>query len=409
MAETVPETNYVLLEKNTGFKLFMIKGLFSKMEITQEIQDLFELARLKLGAGVRKVEVTDAAMCACLELAMKYYNEQVLNFIIASNWSNFYGKKTMNNKELAFAFSTRTLDLSRDYSDYFSHIVGLQQHGTKWELKKDYFQIVPGQQCYTIPAGREVCSVMRFSVNTSDPAFINETFGAYGGGGSPMFQMGAGAAAAWAGNGFGYFLPFYAFSNFSVALSSMQMKELNSWLGAQVSYKITAGPENTHIVHLSNVPGGIFDRMGGFGKIPFQCFCWYTYYDVSPGEEDECASSNPDVYLSPDQIKLDMKHYWALNDAAKGTVTRLFIGEVAETLGLNRGKFSGNLQLLTSPIQMDYQMLLELGRREKENATAELKERLLYLSPYEVAKRDAELVENMKKIRSGTPLKPKVI
>jgi hypothetical protein len=378
------------------------------MEITQEIKDLFELARTTFGAPVRTVELTDQNLCTALERAMLSYNQYVLNFIVEANWSNFYGKKVMTNSQLAFAFSTRTLDLSRDYSDYFSHLVGLQQHGTKWELKKDYFKIVPGQQSYVIPAGRQICNVLRFSVNTSDPAFLNETFGAYGGG-TPMFQMGASAAAAWAGNGFGYFLPFYAFSNFSVALSSVQMKEMNSWLGCQVTYAVTAMETGEHIVHLSNVPGGLFDRLGGFGKIPFQCFCWYTYYDVAPGEEDDCAAANPDVYLSPDQIKLDMKHYWALNDAAKAVVTQIFLANAAETLAFIRGKFSGNINLLNSPLQMDYNMLIQFSKDEKTNAITELKERLQRLSPYEVAKRDADLVESITKIRKGTPLRPKII
>lgn len=379
------------------------------MEITQEIKDLFELARTTFGAPIRTVELDNNNLCSALERAMLKYNSYVLNYIIEYKWSNFYNKYKMSSKELAFAFSTNTFDMAREFSDYFSHNVGLQQHGTKWELKKDYFEIVPGQQSYVVPAGRQLCNILRFSVNTSDPAFLNETFGAYGGG-SPMFQMGASAAAAWAGNGFGYFLPFYAFSNFSVALSSIQMKEMNSWLGCQVTYKVTAMETGEHIVHLSNVPGGLFDRLGGFGKLP-QCFCWYTYYDVAPGEEDDCAAANPDVYLSPDQIKLDMKHYWALNDAAKAVVTQIFLANAAETLAFIRGKFSGSINLIggNASLQMDYNMLMEFARNERDTAINELKERLQRLSPYETMKRDAEMADNLKKIISMTPLKPKVI
>ena len=143
------------------------------MEITQEIKDLFELARTTFGAPVRTVELTQENLCSALERAMLSYNQYVLNFIVEANWSNFYGKKVMTNSQLAFAFSTRTLDLSRDYSDYFSHLVGLQQHGTKWELKKDYFKIVPGQQSYVIPAGRSINKVLRFTNSTADAALLS--------------------------------------------------------------------------------------------------------------------------------------------------------------------------------------------------------------------------------------------
>jgi hypothetical protein len=104
-----------------------------------------------------------------------------------------------------------------------------------------------------------------------------------------------------------------------------------------------------------------------------------------------------------------MKHYWALNDAAKAVVTQIFLANAAETLAFIRGKFSGNINLLNSPLQMDYNMLIQFSKDEKTNAITELKERLQRLSPYEVAKRDADLVESMTKIRKGTPLRPKII
>ncbi|MBP5722644.1 MAG: hypothetical protein J6X18_03580, partial [Bacteroidales bacterium] len=138
------------------------------MELTQEIKDLFELARTTFGAPVRTVELTEENLCSALERALLLYNEYVLNFIIENKWTNFYNKTKMTNSELAFAFSTNTLDYSRDYSDYFSHLVGLQQHGTKWELKKDYIETVAGQQVYTIPAGRQVCNVMYYTPPTTD-------------------------------------------------------------------------------------------------------------------------------------------------------------------------------------------------------------------------------------------------
>lgn len=380
------------------------------MELNQEIQDLFDLCRRTFGAPVRKVELTTDNLCAALELALITYNKYVLNFIIENNWSNFYGK-SMSNTDLAFAFSTRTLDMSRDYSDYFSHLVGLQQHGTKWELKKDYFKIIPGQQVYVVPAGREINKVLHFTNSTTDAALLATYYGgSYGFGGMGMAQFGSAAAGAFAGMPglYGFWAPFYAAPLYDVALASVDMKEKNKYLGCDLTYKVTAGPDGTHLIHLMNVPGGRFERMGGFGRL-HECYCWYTYYDVNPGEEDECRNSNPEVYLSPDQVKLDMRNYGVLNDAAKSVVTQIFIGNAAKTLAFIRGKFSGAINLINSPLQMDYNMLMEYGKTETENAITELKERLERMSPYEMMKREAELVDNIKKARSGTPLKMRVI
>lgn len=374
-------------------------------QITEEMRNLFNLAQSKLGGGIRKIEIEESAMCDLLDLAMLRYNEYVLNFIIESNWSNFYGK-TLNSRELAYAFSMRTLDISKDFSDYFSHFVGLQQHGTKWELKKDFFKIVPGQQVYVIPAGRAIERVLHITPPTTDAALLATYYGAYGYGGAGMFaQLGGAAAGAFAGMpGYGMWTSPLIMPIYDVALASTNMKEKNKFLGGDMAYKVTAGPDGTHFIHLFNVPSGIFERMGGFGRRK-ECYCWYTYYDVAPGDENECALENPDVILSPDQVQYKGRDFSLLNDAAKAIVTRMFIGEVAETLGLTRGKFSGKIAMLNNDLVLDYNMLLQLGQREKDGAATELKERLEKMSPYAMLQREAEMVENMKKARNGVPLR----
>ena len=374
------------------------------MELTQEIKDLFKLARETFGEPIRKVELVDSQLCASLERALLLYNEYVLNFIIENKWTNFYNKSKMSNSELAFTFSTNTLDFSRDYSDYFSHLVGLQQHGNKWELKKDYIETVPGQQVYVIPAGRQVCNVMYYTPPTTDPAKIANWAGV-GGIGMPGLggaQLAVGSFAGGFGGIWGLGFPLY-----DIALTSVDFREKNKYFQGDFVFKITAANDGTHLLHLMNVPGGLFDKMGGFGRFPGQkCYIWYTYYDVAPGEEDDCLTENAsNVYLSPDQIKLDMKHYGVLNDAAKATVIRLFLSNAAQTLAFVRGKFSGQINLLNSPLVMDYSMLVDFSKTEKDGALTDLKDRLLKLTPNEILKREAEMVDSIKKIRSGTPLK----
>ena len=100
-----------------------------------------------------------------------------------------------------------------------------------------------------------------------------------------------------------------------------------------------------------------------------------------------------------------MKHYGVLNDAAKATVVRLFLANAAQTLSFVRGKFSGNINLIGSPLTLDYGQFADFARTEKESALTDLKDRLFKLSPNEILKREAEMVKSIKEIRGGTPLK----
>ena len=45
-----------------------------------------------------------------------------------------------------------------------------------------------------------------------------------------------------------------------------------------------------------------------------------------------------------------------------------------------------------------------MAQREREGALNELKERLQRMTPYEVMKKQAEMVQSMKEIQKGVPL-----
>lgn len=109
------------------------------MIITDEIRHLFDIVRVKLGAPIRTIQLTDDMLCALLETCVGDYAEKVQNWVIEQNWLNLYGKNTFFQKpqDLAFALTTRTMDFSRDFSYWFSREVGLQQRGN-YELKKRF-------------------------------------------------------------------------------------------------------------------------------------------------------------------------------------------------------------------------------------------------------------------------------
>ena len=371
-------------------------------KVTEEIQRLFHKVRRLLGAPTRSVELTDDQLCDLLEVAIEDYSEKVLNEIIDNNWMAFYGKNTANANELAFGFMTRSLDLSKEYSYWFSKEVGLQQNGP-WELKKDFITIEKGKQVYVIPAGRMVNRVMYVNPPMTDMAM----FANYMGGGVG-FMPGLGQV----GVGYGYGAGmggFYTTQAADVAYMASDLNFKSSLFRGDLTYKITAGPDGTHLLHLISTPGsrlsfGFSGNMnGGIGLIG--CEVWYTYYETTPDDEEECRRFHAnDVILSPYQIPMENLDYLYLNDPAKVIVRQLLVAKAKQTLGLVRGKFSGKVNIPQAEMTMDYQMLLQQGKEEYDAAMETLTKRLERLRPSNMIKEQAELVENNAKLLQYVPL-----
>ena len=381
------------------------------MVLDKEKEKLFKQVKTALGAPIRKVELTDDQLCDLLELAIGDYAQVVQNFIIESNWASLFGKKTgleMSNQEIAFALSMRTLDMTKDYASWFSKQVGLQQHGS-YELKKDFIKLEKGKQVYVVPAGREINKVMWVAPPTTDQSL----FANYGGfgvsfGGGVMGQMGLGAATAFGGTGSAYGMGagIWAMPAYDVALMATDLSYKQQLLRSDLVYKVTAGPDGTHLIHLLSTPGSrLTFGAGGLNMYPLNgCYLWYTYYDTTPDNVDECRRQNQDVILSPDQVPLDEMDYSYFNAPTKALIRQLLIAHAAETLSLIRGKFSGQVGMINNQLVMDYAQLMTLADKIKDTAMTELKERLQRMTPYETMKKQAELVQSMKEIQKGTPL-----
>ena len=377
------------------------------MVIDEERKALFKKIRSRLGAPVRKVELTDDQLCDLLEQAVEDYAELVQNFMIENNWAQLYGKD-LTGLDVAYALSVRTLDLSKDYSYWFSKEVGLQQRGP-YELKKDFFKIEKGKQVYVIPAGREINKVFWVTPPTTDAAMW-ANFGGLGVnfGGGVMGQAGLGATSIFGGvnSAYGLGVGIWALPFADISTMAADLSYKNQFIRSDLVYKVTAGPDGTHLVHLLSTPGSkLTFGAGGQGYLSLQnCYCWYTYYDVSGAEADDCRKNNPDVLLTPDQVPLDKLDYSMLNAPTKTIVRQLLFGLACQTLALIWGKFSGNINLIASPLQMDYGQLMSLGTQEREKAETNLKERLQRMNPYETMKRQAELVQSMLEVKKAKPL-----
>lgn len=373
------------------------------IKVTKDIDALFKLVRSALGAPVRSVELTDEQLCDLLQIAIQDYSERVQNEIIANQWLGFYGKNVTNAKELMYGFMMRSLDLTKQYSYWFSKQVGLQQEGP-WELKKDFVTIEAGKQVYVIPSGRTINKVMYVNPPMTDTAL----FANYMGGGVG-FMPGLGQVGA--GYGYGGGLGgFYTTQAMDVAYMAADLNFKSRLFRGDLTYKVTAGPDGTHLLHLMSTPGSKLSFgfagagvNGGIGLIG--CEVWYTYYDTSNGDEDECMLYHADdVILSPDQVPMENMQYEFLNEPAKVIVRQLLIAKAKQTLGLIRGKFSGKVNIPQAEMTMDYQMLTQQGKEEYDAAMEALMKRLERMRPVNMMKEQAELMENNVKLQQYTPL-----
>ena len=379
------------------------------MILTEDVKHLFHLVRVALGAPIRSIELTDDQLCSLLEIAIGDYAEKVQNWVLETQWLNVQGKNTIqfqNPNELAYAMTVRTMDWSRNYSYWFSREVGLQQRGS-YELKKDFFQVEKGKQVYVIPKGREINKVMYVTPSTTKAALYGNLGTLDTGIGGGFGQYGN------MGNGMGI-TGFYIGSAYDTALMSVDLKYKNSLLRGDLAYKVTAGPDGTHLVHLMSTPGSpnmvggvAADDTWGWNKYS-NCYVWYTYYDVSDGTEediDKCRIENrDDVVLTPDQVPFESMSYDLMNYPTQQIIRKLLIAEAKITLGNIRGAFSGVVKIPNAEMTLDYRLFLEQGKDEKEKTLSELSERLTRMTPWELMKNQNEMNDQLMKVLKQKPL-----
>lgn len=379
------------------------------MILTEDVKHLFHLVRVALGSPIRSIELTDDQLCALLEIAIGDYAEKVQNWVLETQWLNVQGKNTIqfqNPNELAYAMTVRTMDWSRNYSYWFSREVGLQQRGS-YELKKDFFQVEKGKQVYVIPKGREINKVMYVTPSTTKAALYGNLGTLDTGIGGGFGQYGN------MGNGMGI-TGFYIGSAYDTALMSVDLKYKNSLLRGDLAYKVTAGPDGTHLVHLMSTPGSpnmvggvAADDTWGWNKYS-NCYVWYTYYDVSDGTEediDKCRIENrDDVVLTPDQVPFESMSYDLMNYPTQQIIRKLLIAEAKITLGNIRGAFSGAVKIPNAEATLDYRLFLDQGKDEKEKTLSELSERLTRMTPWELMKNQSEMNDQLMKVLKQKPL-----
>jgi len=218
-----------------------------------------------LGMPVRGIELTEEQMDSFLELSINDYEQYIYNWLIESQWSSLVNVD-VDAVSLTRAFTTRSLDYETQYSYAYSKIVGLQAGGP-WELKKDYITLTANTQTYIIPAGREINELLWFTRAELTDSIVDPFLGGFGGLGGVGFG-GVGGFAQVGTSGSYFMLPA-----FDLLLRMQDRNIKNRLIGGELTYRITAGPNGTKLVHLYNTPGGKFD-FGSIQQHNYQLWYW---------------------------------------------------------------------------------------------------------------------------------------
>jgi hypothetical protein len=354
-----------------------------------ERSQFYQKVRHLLGAPLRSVELEDEMMDTLLEYSIDEYSQYVQDWLIESQWTSLYNLN-LDTQSLSRAFVTKSLTFEDRYTYAYSKIVGLQAGGD-WEIKKDYIQLVPNQQIYEIPAGREINEVLWFTPSTLNNLMFG--LGGFAGIGTGT-GLGGGGGLAQIGNMAG---SYYLTPVFDTLLRMQEVNIQRRIFAGELTYYITALPGGKKALHLLNTPGGKFD----FGNSELaKGQVWYWYYDTSQGDRDKCLADNPDIILLPSDVPFNKMSWEKLNNPAQIWVRRWFIAYCKETLARVRGKFSGNLKTPDGDLTMDYAALSTEAKDEKTKLIEELigaEGRLTRLRPEKVMEREAMLAENLNK------------
>jgi len=368
----------------------------------QTKNELFTLIKHRLGAPIRKIELDWDQMCSLLETSIEDYAQRLQDWLIENQWSSLLGNE-VDNTDIAFALTTRSLDFESRFSYAYSKQVGLQTRGP-WEMKKDYVTINANQQVYQIPANREINEILWITPNSTDHALYSFAgFGDYGFGGGfgqvPYAGWGQGGGL---GNG-----GFYVAPAFDVLLRAQDFSLKSKLLRSELTYKVTAGPNGTRLLHLMPIPGSRLSFSAG-GLVGSQIGLagtkvWYHYYD-STDDRDQCLIDNPDIIKLPNDVPLSKLKYSDLNEPTRVWVRRYLTALFKEALGRVRGKFSGSLKVPEAELTMDYDSLLSEGKEEQLKLLEQLDLRLERLSNLKQLENKGLEAENLNKSLSYRPL-----
>ncbi|MFW5848089.1 MAG: hypothetical protein ACOCVF_04165, partial [bacterium] len=351
----------------------------------KERQELYTKIKHQLGYPIRTFEIKDEMLDSYLEIAIENYSEYINNWLLEQQW-NVLQDLELDNVNLTFALTTKTLDFEKSFSYAYSKQVGLGANGpSEWELKMDYITVSANTQVYNIPAGREVNEVLWYTPPMIDQGIVDPF---------AITNWGAGTFGwSYLGKPAQYVQPTY-----SLLLSAQDRSTKRRILDSILTYRITPGPNGTKNLFLYPVPGSENEIGGKWGKHYEGAKIFYWYYPTTHKNRNKCLELNSDIIKLPSDVPFKNLTWDKLNDISKTRIRKLLLAETKKAIGKVRGFFSGDIEIGNISKTMDYRMLLDEGEREEENVYSELKESLEKITLKNIMADKAEIAENLNRV-----------
>lgn len=320
---------------------------------------LYDQIRVMLGALDVGVELRDEVLDHLMTISIEEYSAYLNEWLLQQQWGMIQNTP-IDTSDLLFALTTKNLEFEKSFSYAYSKQAGIGAN-SQWELKRDYIVTSASTQLYTIPAGREINEVLWYT-----PPQI----GSSGLGNMPLSD--------WTSTAFGWNYmgnpAFAVLPSFNMYLNTQDMKMKKNILQSELTYKITAGPNGTKVLHLYPVPGGGDEITGRWGKHYEGSCVWYWYYDTNEDNRDKCLEENNDIALLPNMYPIKTIAWKRLNSSSQAKVRRLLIAEAKIYLGNTRGKFGGKTEGRNGKeLTLDYGMFHDQGKTEKQQIYDDLK------------------------------------
>ena len=388
----------------TGYASISTMGAMSGMSI-QERQYLYKRIRLKLGAPVMGVELTDEQIEVCVEESIEKLSDYINQWTLENQLSQMLGLPS--DIDFTLKYVSNNFNFERSFATAYSEINEVASNGVR-PLLTDFITLTSGTQDYFLPADREIGTIMWFT-----PNFIN-LFGLdpFAQGNIDFTEFGASFA--------GYTL-YSVMPVFDTILNAQSAAVRNKVRGSEYSYRLTAGPNGTKRLTLYPVPRTV--NSGNFASQGFYCpgTMFYNYYSnvgYMPGNDLFSGNTaNPlglgltantqgnGLVSGPTNAGLYNLTYDELNDWAKNWVKKYAQANAKELLGLGiRGKFSGALPIPEKELTLNSGDLIEKGRADMEMFTTELKTNLEKLNYKALAEMNTAIMDSVNKTLSYTPM-----
>ena len=268
--------------------------------------DLFTKTRHRLGAPVRKVEITNDQLDTLLSIAVEDYVQYQYEWLVDNQWPSLIGLD-VSEADAAANLTTRDFDYETQFTYAYSKAVGLQSRGP-WELKTDFVELESGKQQYLIPANRELNEVLWFTPPSLDQAVIDPFMGIGG-----AFGAGFGGEGGLAQFGMG---SYYVMPAFDVLLRQSDRNLKNRLIRGDLTYKVHDYPlydsdgepdyngcesgQSKQLGVVTKTNNGVHIATGSGGSVRR----WKTPSEYDSFQDDYQSPLNRIKYLHADEIGL---------------------------------------------------------------------------------------------------------